>query len=348
MPDLNQRNNESELDFEVMPRIGEEKIEGVKVPGPPKTSPPRAHTRKLWKIFLISFVFLAVLAGLFVLGILGYKKYYKKNIPPLSNPPQINVPPPDTNKLDEDKDGLTLDQEIARATYPKKADTDRDGLADGDEVNIYRSDPLLSDTDDDGYDDGREVARGYSPIKAVDQKAEGTEIQEWTEGIARFGLHEPTKTTLKLKAIPEQSIETTTYSNQVFGYSLEIPSVLSFRESEGRNEVGIYISGTIPEDIDFKTDPISLVTAVKTGNQTLKEWIDSQYTSQDYGKSVEIEINTLKVIRLENVKSDNSCLQTKTFFPKDGTIIILTLTCEDMSGFVPLYDNIVGSFRYAE
>ena len=36
-------------------------------------------------------------------------------------------------------------------------DTDADGVADGDEINIYGTDPLVSDTDGDGVLDGEEL-----------------------------------------------------------------------------------------------------------------------------------------------------------------------------------------------
>jgi len=42
------------------------------------------------------------------------------------------------------------------------ADTDGDGLSDGDEVSIYGTNPLEPDTDGDGFDDGWEVARGWT------------------------------------------------------------------------------------------------------------------------------------------------------------------------------------------
>ena len=50
---------------------------------------------------------------------------------------------------------------------PLVADTDGDGLGDGEELNTILSDPLLSDTDGDGLGDGAEVnTHGSSPLKA--------------------------------------------------------------------------------------------------------------------------------------------------------------------------------------
>ncbi len=59
--------------------------------------------------------------------------------------------------LDLDDDGLLNNIESIIATDPIKADTDEDGLTDGDEVNTYNTDPLLTDTDTDGLSDGDEI-----------------------------------------------------------------------------------------------------------------------------------------------------------------------------------------------
>ena len=58
---------------------------------------------------------------------------------------------------DDDNDGLTNLKECAAGTDPKNADTDGDGIKDGDELggNI-KTDPLKKDTDGDGLDDGVE------------------------------------------------------------------------------------------------------------------------------------------------------------------------------------------------
>ena len=93
---------------------------------------------------------------------------------------------------DADSDGLTNLQEFLRGTDPRVADTDGDGLSDGDEVNTVgtlpteadtdrdgRSDgeevnglivtnPLDADSDDDGVDDGTEVASGTNPNNPAD------------------------------------------------------------------------------------------------------------------------------------------------------------------------------------
>ena len=89
--------------------------------------------------------------------------------------------------VDLDKDGLDDVREKEIGTNPQNADSDADGLNDGDEVIIYKSSPLNADSDNDGlsdgdesliwktnllnpdsdgdtYPDGTEVKNGYSPL----------------------------------------------------------------------------------------------------------------------------------------------------------------------------------------
>jgi len=66
--------------------------------------------------------------------------------------------------IDSDQDGLPDVRETELGTDPRNADTDGDGLTDGDEVLKYGTNPLNADTDGDGYPDGTEVKNGYSPL----------------------------------------------------------------------------------------------------------------------------------------------------------------------------------------
>lgn len=59
--------------------------------------------------------------------------------------------------------GLDLVYMLGYGTDPLKADTDGDGLTDGDEVD-RKSDPLNPDTDGDGLTDGEEIAIGSDPL----------------------------------------------------------------------------------------------------------------------------------------------------------------------------------------
>src|SRR3989338_336843 len=66
--------------------------------------------------------------------------------------------------VDTDSDNLSDDIELEIGLNPDNWDSDHDGLGDGDEVLVWKSNPLKSDTDGDGFPDGAEVKNGYSPI----------------------------------------------------------------------------------------------------------------------------------------------------------------------------------------
>jgi hypothetical protein len=64
---------------------------------------------------------------------------------------------------DGDSDGLNDCEEQTWGSDPGVADTDGDGLSDGDEVHVYGTSPTDDDYDDDGLTDGDEVVLGTNP-----------------------------------------------------------------------------------------------------------------------------------------------------------------------------------------
>ncbi len=68
---------------------------------------------------------------------------------------------------DTDRDGLTDEDEVnVYHTDPNNPDTDADGLKDGEEVLKYHTDPNRADTDADGLKDGEEVLKyNTDPLK---------------------------------------------------------------------------------------------------------------------------------------------------------------------------------------
>ena len=75
---------------------------------------------------------------------------------------------------DTDKDGLTdiMETEIY-STNPKKADTDGDTLKDGEEINKYKTNPLSIDTDNDTLKDGDEVKKYKTNPSKQDTDGDG-------------------------------------------------------------------------------------------------------------------------------------------------------------------------------
>jgi hypothetical protein len=70
----------------------------------------------------------------------------------------------DPGLADSDEDGLDDGDEIILGTDPLDGDSDADGLLDGEEVNTYGTDPLDGDSDNDTLGDEVEVAIGTDPL----------------------------------------------------------------------------------------------------------------------------------------------------------------------------------------
>ena len=64
---------------------------------------------------------------------------------------------------DDDKDGLTNEEELINGTDPKEADSDRDGISDVEEI-LAGTSPVKADTDGDGIYDGAEKIIGTNPL----------------------------------------------------------------------------------------------------------------------------------------------------------------------------------------
>lgn len=75
--------------------------------------------------------------------------------------------------VDDDKDGLNSAEERKYGTDPESADTDGDGLSDGDEVYAYRTNPTNPDSDGDGLTDGDEVHTYHTDPLNKDSDGDG-------------------------------------------------------------------------------------------------------------------------------------------------------------------------------
>jgi thiol-disulfide isomerase/thioredoxin len=86
---------------------------------------------------------------------------------------------------DKDEDGLTKSEELELGTDPELADTDGDGLSDGDEHLIHGTDPLQADTDGDGFDDGDEIDFGSDAMEWMSYPR-GEGVTQWPDNSARI------------------------------------------------------------------------------------------------------------------------------------------------------------------
>jgi len=74
--------------------------------------------------------------------------------------------------VDIDGDGLTNNEEKKYHTGQYNADTDGDGLKDGEEINAYYTDPNNPDTDGDKLNDGIEIENRLNPLNSSDANAD--------------------------------------------------------------------------------------------------------------------------------------------------------------------------------
>lgn len=67
-------------------------------------------------------------------------------------------------EADSDKDGISNIDEISLGTDPMQLDTDGDHLNDYEEINTYKTNPLVSDSDKDSISDSDELHLGLDPL----------------------------------------------------------------------------------------------------------------------------------------------------------------------------------------
>ncbi|MBT5717091.1 MAG: PQQ-binding-like beta-propeller repeat protein [Opitutae bacterium] len=82
---------------------------------------------------------------------------------------------------DSDLDGLSDVEEQALNSDPNNADTDSDGLNDGEEVSVHKTDPTIEDTDQDGLLDGLEIRGGFDPTVATEREPGSLKIRTAVE-----------------------------------------------------------------------------------------------------------------------------------------------------------------------
>lgn len=118
-------------------------------------------------------------------------------------------------------------------------DTDGDGIADFDEINLFKTDPKSADSDGDGITDGIEIARGFNPLDSS------------PEAVVRY---ESPKESFALVA--EETLSVSSISPVVrFDESQEVPPVHAEIRGKGipNSFVTLYIFST-PTVMTVKTD----------------------------------------------------------------------------------------------
>lgn len=74
---------------------------------------------------------------------------------------------------------------IERSGGKTSIDTDKDGISDYDEINLYGTNPDISDTDNDGVTDGVEIMRGFDPLNVAPEAVIQFESPRESIGLVR-------------------------------------------------------------------------------------------------------------------------------------------------------------------
>lgn len=100
------------------------------------------------------------------------------------------------DKADPDRDGLDNVTEFKTGTDPNNPDSDKDGLSDGDETNIFESSPLQGyTTGSSKFSDADDAKNGYD-VKTPGKKFTEARLTEIKAKIKQSGLHSPSIVTL--------------------------------------------------------------------------------------------------------------------------------------------------------
>lgn len=102
--------------------------------------------------------------GIIVAGVaIAAAALWKVPVPFDGDTPPI-VPSTDVAPNDADRDGISNEEEKTLGLDEKEFDTDGDGVADLDELQVWKTDPKKADTDGDGFSDGVEIIYKHNPL----------------------------------------------------------------------------------------------------------------------------------------------------------------------------------------
>lgn len=242
-------------------------------------------------------------------GLTDYQEYYILGTDPLVYD-SVTEGVSDAD-ADSDDDGLSNIKEFELGTKPFNPDTDNDGLTDGDEVNIYGTDPLKYDTDDDGISDGDEVALGTDPLSPT------------TDGIA-----DTERTFVQTIDADDEILEDINTEYNPYDLSLEITAAGNAQSSLTVQESGYSdsmfnwsIFGTCPE--------LNYDDSCKVDEVVLKFKVDEEYIDNPDSEYAE-ENPEFAGIKRYNVfrffEEDNILLPVKTDVDVENNTVSATVS----------------------
>jgi hypothetical protein len=195
---------------------------------------------------------------------------------------------------DLDGDGLGVLAEAEHNTSIERADTDFDGLDDGEEVREYGTDPLDPDTDDDGTPDSEETL-----TTSVTDEATNVSVNVTGTGAvaADVSVHNPSDVAVNeyfpedVQAGPAVALETErSFDNATLTFEYEAPenpseeNITIARYNETGQTIDLLNSTVDTEANTVSAETPHFSTYMVFDGQSWEEWVrerDEEYTSPD-------------------------------------------------------------------
>jgi hypothetical protein len=145
-----------------------------------------------------------------------------------------------TERFDALKKRVDTFEELRRTASNGETshDTDKDGISDFDEQNLYSTDPNLPDTDNDGIQDGVEIMRGFDPLNSAPEAAIVYELPQESLGFVQDevlkvqGVVPVIKTDEGGKVIQAEITGTALPNSYVTLYIFSTPTIVTVRADE--------------------------------------------------------------------------------------------------------------------
>jgi len=229
--------------------------------------------------------------------------------------------------LDPDNDGLTNLEEFNHGTMLHQADSDNDDLKDGEEINVFNTNPLAKDTDLDGLMDKFETDYSFDPLM-------GGEGQQDPDNDNLTNIIEQRKRTNPLVADTDgDGVNDDVDSSPLDPNSSFVSGVLLVNDTSFSTSIGAYTEAldllSISYDVINQIDGISLPSRVEMAEKLLVVWVNG-----DSGALV-----TLENDRLASYLNGGGCaiLSSQEHHNHEG----LTLLLDRYMGIESVVDNAI-------
>lgn len=261
------------------------------------------------------------------------------------------------NEEDFEEDGLTAEEELEAGTQIFFADSDGDGLGDGEEVKNYGTDPMDEDTDDDTLTDGQEIELGTDPL-SPDSDNDGIKDSEeitpqtYTEEIDTTERNEITKVSVTMDSAGH--IENEMYILDTYN--------LDMRSTEVVGLIGVPVDITSNQEFDnatitFHYDEAALTTTEDNlGILWYDEENDKYILVEDVvldaeNNTISCETDHFSTWLVVNKEQWKQCWANAVFDPTPisiSTYPSYTVKLEDGDHRYQMFDGGAGSIAWSE